>query len=330
MADRFNSSINSLDAVKRHLKQYWITEPTTGIDLKLDIIGDESLTAESDVTDHYVENNTAYQDQISVKPKTYTINGEVGELVWYQKDTVSQRVGQVAQRLEGVVSFLPIRSRSFQQMKKKVMQAAQWVDTASNIWDRFDSLTTGMTKQQQAYNHLISWMNIRLPLIVDSPWGVLQNYVITSLNITQPKETKDKSLISITFKEFRTTSVSTTKFDAEKYQGNAMEENQPKVDNGKTDGIANSISRQVTSDEKYNPFHTTDVKILKNEEYVATVTDDINTYQVWYSNKEHNLIITDGLQNLNKNDPKYLNAIRAAAESIKTATNIRYGSPRLG
>lgn len=262
MADRFNSSINSLDAVKRHLKQYWITEPTTGIDLKLDIIGDENLTAESDVTDHYVENNTAYQDQISVKPKIYTINGEVGELVWYQKDTASQRVGQVAQRLEGVVSFLPIRSRSFQQMKKKVMQAAQWVDTASNIWDRFDSLTPEMTKQQQAYNHLISWMNIRLPLVVDSPWGVLQNYVITSLNITQPKETKDKSLISITFKEFRTTSVSTTKFDAEKYQGNAMEENQPKVDSGKTDGTDASPSKKGVDGNPVCNVELEDGKIL--------------------------------------------------------------------
>lgn len=241
MADRFETSIKSFDAIKEHLKKYWITSPIDGVDLKLDIIGEESVTADNDVTDHYVESNEAYQDQITIKPTIYTINGEVGELVWYQKDTVSQRVGQVAQRLEGVVSFLPIRSRSFQQMKKKVMQAAQWVDTASNILDRFDTLTPGMTNQAQAFYWLMSWRNFRRPLTVVSPWGKLVNFVITNLRITQPRDTKDKSLISITFKEFRTTSVTTVDFEEDKFQGVAKQENQPKVDNGKTDGTDASI-----------------------------------------------------------------------------------------
>ena len=250
MADRY-FSINSFEAVKQHLKQYWITNPVDGVDLKLDIVGEETLTAENDVTDHYVESNIAYQDQITIKPKIYTVQGEVGELVWYQKDTVSQKVGQVAQRLEGVVSFLPLRSRSFQQMKKKVMKAAQWIDTASNILDRFDTLTPDMTNQQQAYNWLLFWRNIRAPLLIKSPWGVLENYVVTSLRMTQPRETKDKSLISITFKEFRTTSVTTVEYDEEKYQGYGKQENEPKVDNGKTDGSDVSIAE---TDDKGNEF----------------------------------------------------------------------------
>lgn len=250
MADRY-FSINSFEAVKQHLKQYWITNPVDGVDLKLDIVGEETLTAENDVTDHYVESNIAYQDQITIKPKIYTVQGEVGELVWYQKDTISQKVGQVAQRLEGVVSFLPLRSRSFQQMKKKVMKAAQLIDTASNILDRFDTLTPDMTNQQQAYNWLLFWRNIRAPLLIKSPWGFLEGYVVTSLRMTQPRETKDKSLISITFKEFRTTSVTTVEYDEEKYQGYGKQENEPKVDNGKTDGSDASIAE---TDEKGNEF----------------------------------------------------------------------------
>lgn len=228
---------NELKAfIQDHIKEYFITSPVDGIDLKLDIIGDESLSVESDVTDHYVESNSAYQDQISLKPKIYTVSGEVGELTWYQRDSSSQTVGQVAQRLEGVASLLPTRSKGFQQMKNTVMKASQWVDTASNIYDRFDSLTPMTNKQMQAYNYLLSWRNIRLPLTVKSPWGILENYVITSLKLTQPKETKDKTIIQITFKEFRTTSVSTIKFDESKYQGNAAFEREPNVDNGKTAG----------------------------------------------------------------------------------------------
>lgn len=248
-----NSLTDNLKELKNHFNEYFITgDAGKGIvNLKLDIVGDESLTADSDVTDHYVESNIAYQDQISIKPKVYTINGEVGELVWYQKDPISQTYGQVAQRLEGVVSFLPIRSRGFNQIKKKAMKVFQWIDTASNAVSKLANLTDIGNNQQQAYMRLVEFRDARVPITIKSPWGVLQDYVITSLKLTQPKETKDKSLISITFKEFRTTRVSTVKFDPQKYQGNAAFENQPKVDNGQTDGTNASLPTHKIETENY-------------------------------------------------------------------------------
>ena len=247
MVNRFSKYLNGneLKALwQDHIKEYWITSPTDNIDLKLDIVGEEVLTAENDVTDHFVESNIAYQDQIASKPKTYTINGEVGELVWYQRDSLSQKVGQVAQRLEGVISFLPKQSRGFQQMKKKAMKIAQWVDVGSNIFDRFSDLTPDMTKQEQAYKWLLFWRDVRLPLTVKSPWGTLENYVVTSLRLTQPKETKDKSYISITFKELRLSSVTTVEFDADKYQGVAGLENEPKVEGGTTPGADAGVENE--------------------------------------------------------------------------------------
>lgn len=252
LTNRFNHGEfgeKQLDALKSHISEYFIVgEGTKGIaNLRLDIIGDETLTVDSDVTDHYVESNTAYQDQISIKPKIYTVSGEVGELVWYQKDSASQIFGQVAQRLEGVISFLPVRSKSFNQFKDKAMKVAQWVDTASNVASKISNLwnsaTTGsLTHQQQAYQELLAMRDNRQPLpMIKTPWGILQDYVITNIKLTQPKETKDKSFISISFKEFRTVSVSTVKFDPEKYQGNAVFEHQPKVDNGKTSGLDVSL-----------------------------------------------------------------------------------------
>lgn len=252
LTNRFNHGEfgeKQLDALKSHISEYFIVgEGTKGIaNLRLDIIGDETLTVDSDVTDHYVESNTAYQDQISIKPKIYTVSGEVGELVWYQKDSASQIFGQVAQRLEGVISFLPVRSKSFNQFKDKAMKVAQWVDTASNLASKvsnlWNSATTGsLTHQQQAYQELLAMRDNRQPLpMIKTPWGILQDYVITNIKLTQPKETKDKSFISITFKEFRTVSVSTVKFDPEKYQGNAVFEHQPKVDNGKASGLDVSL-----------------------------------------------------------------------------------------
>ena len=245
-----------LSNVKNHIQSYFIvpsasrgTLEYTTAQLKLDIIGEETLTADSDVTDHYVESNIAYQDQISLKPKVYTLQGEVGELVWYQKDIAQQVIGQVAQKLEGVISFLPIRSKSFNQMKHKAMKALQWVDTASNVISKLDTLSNFGNNQIQAYSRLCDYRDSRQPLNIQTPWGLLEGYVITNLKFTQPKETKDKTLISISFKEFRTTSVKTVPFDASKYQANASFENQPKVDNGKTSGELEKITETENGKE---------------------------------------------------------------------------------
>lgn len=271
---------NIKNGIKTHLNEYFITSPVLGEEFKLDIIGEETLTADNDVTDHYVESNTAYQDQIARRPKVYTISGEVGELVWYQKDTSSQLVGQVAQRLEGVASFLPAQSRSFQQMRNKAMKAAQWVDTASNVVSRLSNFASeikrdengeevssrSITNQEQAYIRLLAYRDdVVTPLTVKTPWGILKDYVITSLKFTQPKDTKDKSIISITLKEFRTTSVATVKFDINKYQGVAGLERQPNVDNGTTAGTESgiSLSDTITADGVQTKIYKSTVDVSK-------------------------------------------------------------------
>lgn len=46
-----------------------------------DIPGDEWVQLTSDITDHYVENNTSIQDQIALQPEQITVKGFVAELV---------------------------------------------------------------------------------------------------------------------------------------------------------------------------------------------------------------------------------------------------------
>lgn len=45
-----------------------------------DIVGDETIDLESEITDHFVENNTAIQDQIALRPEIITVSGIVAEL----------------------------------------------------------------------------------------------------------------------------------------------------------------------------------------------------------------------------------------------------------
>lgn len=264
LTNKYNNTsiIDSLKSVKDHAKEYFLMGNTENglTELKLDIIGEETLSADCDVTDHYIESNAARQDHIALKPKVYTIQGEVGELVWYQKDPSSQFLGQVSQRLEGIVSFLPVSSKGFNQFKNKAMKALQWVDTASNalskvsnlaskVFGKNDQFSRTMSNQEQAYQYLVSFRDNRELLTIKTPWGVLKNYVIMNMQFTQPKESKDKSYISISLKEFRPTKISVVEFDMNKYQGNAAFENQPKVDNGKTYGENKSVSQPMSQAE---------------------------------------------------------------------------------
>lgn len=308
-----------LQALKDHVKEYFIVgQGTQGlVNLRLDIVGDETLSADSDITDHYVESNIAYQDQISLKPKIYTIQGEVGELVWYQKDSASQVFGQVAQRLEGIISFLPIRSKSFNQMKTKAMKALQWVDTASNAVSKISNLMSdsfgSVTHQQQAYQELVAIRDGRKPVNVQTPWGILKDYAITNLKLTQPKETKDKSIISITFKEFRTTSVGKVEFDASKYQGNAVYENQPEVDNGTTSGTDESISQEEVN--------TT----TGNTTYVAPVESEGKWYKMTYTPEDNLLDVSLPNGDIIQDENTYNEVMNSAR--VKVAQNIGSWKP---
>src|SRR5271170_7629799 len=42
--------------------------------------GEQTVALESDITDHYIEDNTAIQDQIALKPVMITTHGFIGEL----------------------------------------------------------------------------------------------------------------------------------------------------------------------------------------------------------------------------------------------------------
>ena len=45
-----------------------------------DYEGEQSVQLQSEITDHYAEDNKSLQDQISIKPVIYTTRGFIGEL----------------------------------------------------------------------------------------------------------------------------------------------------------------------------------------------------------------------------------------------------------
>lgn len=173
----------------------------------LDVIGTESMTATSAITDHYVEDNTWVNDNISLMPRRYTIQGEVGELYFYERNPQQTYVGYVNQKLMPIVEFYPLRTLFDQDIMNKISKAQMWVDTADNLWTRLMQLNNEANRQQKIYGYLEALRVARQPISIETPWTKLNSVVIENYTLTQPDRNTDRTQISITYKEFKTTKV---------------------------------------------------------------------------------------------------------------------------
>lgn len=223
----------------KELKEFFLEPDDKSLSpLKLDIVGSETLTLSSDVTDYYTETNTFYNDQISIKPRVYTLEGEVGELVWYKKDEDNSVTGAIVGKLTPIVSFMPSVSKKTLPVVDKLLKVGGWVDSVDNIVNRlvskFNDADTNF--QQKEYRYLASLWKARIPISIQSPWQKLENFVITNIEFSQPRNTRDKTLIKITFKEFKLTKFKTSSVSTNMLYGRLQEQKAKIADIGRTAG----------------------------------------------------------------------------------------------
>lgn len=226
---------NTLGSLKKTINLYFKKPDDDGI-LFLDVLGTQSMEISSDVTEYYVEDNSFYQDNISFKPKTYTIQGEVCELAWYNKDIPQTQIGFVNQKLMPIAEFTPLRSAVGRQIMDKVTKVQQLVEQVDNLWSRLSRLNPNANKQQTAYLYLQNIAETRQPISVNTPWTVLPSVVLTNVRMSQPERTYDRTQISLTFKEFRTTYLGLTSFNKENYLSRAEQTLAPFKEQGVTTG----------------------------------------------------------------------------------------------
>lgn len=221
--------------------------------LKLDIIGNESITVGSDVTDNYVENNVSYQDHITRKPLIYTLEGEIGEVTYYNKDASNSVVEGLTTKLVPITTFLPSVSKKMYSVMNKTTKLLNLVDSIDNFVTRWSKLFTneGNDLQSNAFCYLLSLWYIRKPITIQTPWRKLSGYVITNIEFNQPRETRDKTKIKISFKEFREVSKMTSKFDPNKLFGRAQAQKSNLQDLGQTTG--STVTNQMCKANQWCP-----------------------------------------------------------------------------
>jgi hypothetical protein len=212
-----NPITNAVNLVKTTVDKY-IVRPmggrgSTGINgFVFDIVDEESMYLDSEITDHYVENNYAIQDHIARRPERFVLRGFVGELTDIFPNTFLGVLTGI-QSLASIGGFLPEFSaqatQEYAKIAAKAAKVGQVVNQARNIYDMFFSKSTTATKQQNAYKYFYDMWQARTLCSVETPFGLMENMAIESLRAIQHGDTRFVSDFSVTFKMIRTTNTVT-------------------------------------------------------------------------------------------------------------------------
>ena len=181
-----------------------------------DYEGDDEIILESEITDHYAEDNSSVQDHIALRPYRVTLRGFVSELILpgtgsglfgalttlqSTMGTVNAYLGkytpQALQTLQGKVSA------AVSTVQNYANTASPYLNQAKNIATLFGGATGAPTKQQQAFVALSQLRDQRQIFNVLTPWTLLKGMAIESLVFIQPRDSVSRSDIVVTMKQMR-------------------------------------------------------------------------------------------------------------------------------
>jgi len=185
-----------------------------------DLKEDYRLSLNSDITDHYVENNKAIQDHIALKPITIEVSGKVSEVNLNTPYDEQEDVDFAKKALNAVDSYYN-RLGSLPQFAPNIInQARDITNTAKGVYDTYKTFSSFVKKasgeqQQTRQSKIVSrfrdyWAN-RTKFVIVTPFCVLENMYILDFSANQPKNTKYVTEIKIKFKQIREAEVITVK-----------------------------------------------------------------------------------------------------------------------
>lgn len=214
-----------------------------------DIIGVEEMGLESDITDHYTEDNNSIQDQIALRPEQFTLSGFVGELASNPGNpftsilTTLQAFGPIPAML---TAFSIQAGQVYNRLATIATNGQDVINKAANIYTLFSDLSTTTDKQQNAFQYFYHlWLNRQL-CEVETPWGIFEDMAILSIKARQDEDTSEISDFAVTFKRMRfasTTQLTLTGADLSSTTGRVTQVLQSTPDNsGSTAGVVTDSS----------------------------------------------------------------------------------------
>jgi hypothetical protein len=210
---------DSLDSLIAGLQNY-VVAPLNAFGLGgfvFDVQGEARARLDTEITDHYSEDNRALQDHIAIKPKRITLKGYVGELVYTQTTGGSSSiVQQVTQKLTSISGYLPALSAAATQAQQLLANPSASDITLNSVAGALPAAADlyalvknslgafgDMKNQQNAYNYFNSCREQKILMGIQTPWEFLTNMAIETIDAIQSEDTKFMTDFSITFKQLR-------------------------------------------------------------------------------------------------------------------------------
>lgn len=188
--------------------------------------GEQSINVSSDITDHFIENNTSIQDQIALKPITISTHGFIGELNNVPPPALAL-IQQAQNTLVAIGGYSPTLTLAAQQQYNSAFASYQLVQSATNAAISAVSSISGNSgesvigsnnsalkplsnqNQQQTYFQLLyGYWQTRTLFTVQTPWAIFQNMAILTLNPVQGGEDRMITDFGVTFKQMNIASTS--------------------------------------------------------------------------------------------------------------------------
>lgn len=182
--------------------------------------GENTVNLESDITDHFIEDNTALQDQISLKPEMVTVHGFIGEL----NDVVPkalQPLKTAADKLTVLSAYTPALTETalvaYNEAFLAYQVATEAINAGVSAWSSLTDFSQGTStingqglttqlnqnKQQTAFQQFYGYWRNRTLFTVQTPWAIFQDCAILHLRAIQDAETRVITDFEVSFKLLR-------------------------------------------------------------------------------------------------------------------------------
>lgn len=273
---------------------YDVTGITSGYDKKcfiFDLKKEYKFLLSSDITDHYVEENLAIQDQIALKPIMLEVTGSIGEVDF--KSTLNRsklqrsneakiaseiKTGQkdftpidmfnatdsYLDRMGSLTSFAPNLVNQSLQIYNSAKSAYVMANKVINLnkqdssterqrdIEGYNEDTIKQTKQFEWINWFRTQWEKRASFTIVTPYGVLYNMYILDLSASQPENTRYVTNLSIKFKQIRkATTIRRGKKAAQKVEVQETKQASKQEEQNVTEEEAKKIIQQTQFQDEY-------------------------------------------------------------------------------
>lgn len=198
--------------------------------------GEQSYILQSDITDHYVEDNTAIQDQIALRPEMITTSGFIGELNDIPPNQFLSALKTIAEKLTVISAYTPQLSITARITYNRALFLYSIANSVLNTAEAVISQSLfgayPQNKQQKAFQQFFQWWQNRVLFTVQTPWGTRDHMAIHTIRAIQDESTRVISNFEITFKRMNFASTETFANQQPNTQGQLKAQSASLTNNG--------------------------------------------------------------------------------------------------